>query len=129
MAKFLIDTDVLIDHLRGHTKARDYLHKRWAAGDTLYCSVISRAELIAGMHSEEEDSIRALLASLHEIPIDKRIAEGAGAYRRQFAKSHGVLLPDALIASSAKSIDARLITLNAKHFPRKDVPVATPYQL
>ena len=128
MDKLFIDTDVLIDHLRGHAKAREYLHKHWAAGDALHCSVISRAELFAGMRPEEEASIRILLAGLHEIPIERGTAEEAGVYRGRFGRSHGLLLPDALIAASAKSINATLVTLNAKHFPMKDVIVVTPYR-
>lgn len=128
MAYLLIDTDVLIDHLRGHAKAKDYLRRRWAAGDVLHYSVITRAELFAGMRPNEEASIRALLASMHEVFIDSRIAEEAGAYRRQFGQSHSLLLPDALIAASAKSIGAKLITLNIKHFPMKGIHVIAPYR-
>ena len=128
MDKLLIDTDVLIDHLRGHAKAREYLRKHWAVGDSLHCSVISRAELFAGMRPEEAASIRIFLAGLHEIPIESGTAEEAGIYRGRFGRSHGLLLPDALIAASAKSIGARLVTLNAKHFPMKDVTIVTPYQ-
>ena len=129
MADLFIDTDVLIDHLRGYAKAKDYLYKRWAAGDILHFSVISRAELFSGMRSGEEASIRVLLTGMHELLIDQMIAEEAAAYRRQFSKSHGLLLPDALIAASAKSIGARLVTSNTKHFPMKDITVVAPYKL
>jgi predicted nucleic acid-binding protein len=36
-------------------------------------------------------------------------------------------LPDALIAASAKRIGARLISLNKKGYPMKDVEVQVPY--
>jgi predicted nucleic acid-binding protein len=35
----------------------------------------------------------------------------------QYYKSHNVGLADAIIAASASSIDALLVTLNRKHFP------------
>jgi len=129
MARLLLDTDILIDHLRGRKQAKEYLRKRWAGGDELYCSVISRAELFSGMRSREEASIRALLGLLHEIPVEAGVAEEAGRYRQKFGKSHGLLLPDALIAASAKSISATLVTLNTKHFPMRDITVVAPYKI
>jgi predicted nucleic acid-binding protein len=33
-----------------------------------------------------------------------------------------------LIAASAKSVGATLVTLNAKHFPMKDITVLMPYR-
>lgn len=128
MAKALIDTDVLIDHLRGYDKAKGYLQARQKARDTLYYSVISKAELFAGTRPGEERLLRALLASILEIAVDGPIAEEAGAYCRKFTKSHGLLLPDALIAASAKSVGATLVTLNTKHFPMKDITVIAPYR-
>jgi predicted nucleic acid-binding protein len=40
-----------------------------------------------------------------------------GSFRRQFARSHGTGLLDALIAATAEAHGARLVTCNARHFP------------
>nr|BAL58638.1 PilT domain protein [Candidatus Acetothermum autotrophicum] len=128
MAHLLIDTDVLIDHLRGLEQAERFLRERRESGDLLYSSVITHAELLAGARPSEERLLRALLGSLQVVIIDGAVAEQAGLYCRQYRKSHGLLLPDALIAASAKSIDAVLVTLNAKHFPMKDITVLVPYR-
>jgi len=127
MAKYLIDTDVLIDHLRGYPQARAYLEERHKEGDLLDCSVITRAELFSGLRPGEEGQVRALLDSLQEVPVDRAIAEEAGAYRRRFGKGHELLLPDALVAASAKERGATLVTLNVKHFPMEDIPILSPY--
>jgi len=48
MKRFLIDTDVIIDHLRGEEKARNYLRQiKSEHSDVLY-SVITKAELLLG---------------------------------------------------------------------------------
>ena len=36
---------------------------------------------------------------------------------RHFHKSHGIDIPDALIAATAEHHELRLATLNVKHFP------------
>jgi hypothetical protein len=128
MANLLIDTDVLIDHLRGVEQAKRFLRERRESGDLLYSSVITHAELLAGARPPEEPLLRALVGNLQAVVIDAAIAEQAGFYCRQYSKSHGLLLPDALIAASAKSVDATLVTLNAKHFPMKDITVLVPYR-
>lgn len=128
MSNLLVDTDVLIDHLRGLEPAKRFLRGRRESGDSLYCSVITYAELLAGARSREEPLLRALLAALQAVTINEAVAEQAGLYCRRYSKSHGLLLPDALIAASAKSINATLVTLNVNHFPMKDIQVLVPYQ-
>ena len=44
MKRYLIDTDVIIDHLRGERKARDFLKQIKEEADILY-SVMTKAEL------------------------------------------------------------------------------------
>jgi predicted nucleic acid-binding protein len=55
MERYLIDTDVIIDHLRGEEKARDLLKGiKVKDADILY-SVITKAELYAGVRPREEE--------------------------------------------------------------------------
>lgn len=128
MDSYLIDTDVIIDHLRGKKLASDFLKKLKAEGCTIFYSVITKAEIYSGVRSEEEEIVADLLKSLTEISIDGEIAEAAGRYKSRFHASHSLLLPDALIAACAKKVSARLITLNIKHFPMKDIEIQVPYQ-
>ncbi len=126
MATWLVDTDVLVDHLRGHREARDFLAGRIEAGERLCCSVITTAELHAGLRTGEERVLRALLSCLEQLPVDRGVAEAAGEYRRQYGPSHGVLLPDAIIAATARAERATLVTSNRRHFPMGDLCVVTP---
>jgi predicted nucleic acid-binding protein len=51
------------------------------------------------------------------LEVDERIAVRAGLMVRPYRKSHGVGLADAIIAATVEVEDARLATLNVKHFP------------
>lgn len=104
MADLVLDTDVLIDHLRG---ARPLLREFEGAA---YSSV-TRAELYAGV---ENSDIEALLSTLVEIPFEKAIADGAG----QIKRSIGLGLADAAIASTALVMGRTLVSRNRKHFAR-----------
>ncbi len=106
MAEVLIDTDVLIDHLRGA--------RALEPGDGgLACSVVTRCELFAGRRVDE-DGVRRLLADFSEIPVDRQVAEQAGRIRR----AAGLRTPDALIAATALAAGLTLVTRNARDFDR-----------
>jgi predicted nucleic acid-binding protein len=67
------------------------------------------------------------IGSFQIIPIDENIATRAGIIRRDFGKSHGTGLADAIIAATAEAQQANLVTLNSKHFQMiKDVVL--PYK-
>ena len=127
MNRCLIDTDVIIDHLRGEEKARDFLKQLKAEEADILYSVITKAELYSGVRPKEEEKVASLLNSMEEVRIDGEIAVAAGRYRNKLYASHGLLLPDALIAASAKQVGAVLVTLNKKHYPMKDIKIQAPY--
>ncbi len=104
----LVDSDVLIDHLRGH--------RRFVPGDELvFVSSITRAELFSGRGSDETAVVR-LLEPMHELVVDGAVAERAGRIRRE----HAVRLPDALIAATALEHGLVLMTRNRRDFD--DIP-------
>jgi len=47
-------------------------------------------------------------------------------YRRDYGKSHGVGIADAIIAALAKDLNAKLATLNKKHYPMLQA-IEVPY--
>jgi predicted nucleic acid-binding protein len=123
----LLDTSVLIDHLRGNAGARDAMAGAVSAGHRLAASVVVKVEVLAGMRSVEEKPTRRLLDALEWYPVDDRIAEDAGRLANRYLRSHpGVDPVDYIVAATATAYDASLWTRNVKHFPMFDA-LATPY--
>jgi predicted nucleic acid-binding protein len=123
-APLLLDTDVLVDYLRGRAEAAAYLESRT---EPLLISTITVAELFAGVRETgERRLLEQFLGAFEIVPLTREIAQAGGLYRRDYGPSHGVGLADALIAATAELRQARLVTLNARHFPGLEVEV--PYQ-
>ena len=123
--RLLLDTDVLIEYLRGRSEAVEYLE---SLSSDLYLSVISVAELFAGVKDDEEErSLRRFLLAFVILPVTEKVARVGGLYRRDFRTSHGTGLADALIAATAEENGANLVTFNRRHFPM--VPrITVPYE-
>lgn len=113
----LVDSDVLIAHLRGVVAARDWLVSARKDGP-LAISVVSTAELIGGMRTAERREVWRLLASFRVQPATEVIARRAGDMMRRYRRSHNRIgLGDYLIAATADVQDLQLATLNVWHFP------------
>jgi predicted nucleic acid-binding protein len=113
----LVDSDVLIAHLRGVDAARDWLIGTRKNGP-LAISVVSIAELVGGMRSIERREVWRLLASFRAEPTTEVIARRAGEMMRRYRRSHtGNGLGDYLIAATADVKGLQLATLNVRHFP------------
>ena len=106
MTDLLVETDVLVDHLRGRREFR-------AGHDRVYHSILTRAELFAG-RAEQEDEVGELLATLSEVGLNRHIAEEAGRIRR----SSRLGLADALVAATALHLGVPLMTRNRRDFER-----------
>ena len=118
MRQIVVDTDVLILHLRGNKAAREAL-REVAQDSLLCCSAITIGEIHAGMKEQEREKTEKLLNSLLVIDVNRNIATLAGDYRRTI-KSHQLELDDCLIAATCVVQKATLITGNIKHYPMKD---------
>jgi len=111
----LVDTDVLIDFLRGNENAAALVRERSAR---ILLSPIVIAELYAGVKGKAEMTILEDFISLFRVvPLTVEIARTGGLYKRDFGKSHGVGLADALLAATVDAEKAELKTLNVKHYP------------
>lgn len=114
--KTLLDSSVLIAHLRGEPGATGLLLS--LATEERLASVLSRAEIEGGMRSAERARVASLFGALKLLPVTDPIASRAGEHLRRHRRSHpGIDLVDYLIAATAELHGARLATLNVRHFP------------
>jgi predicted nucleic acid-binding protein len=116
MANLLLDSNILILHLRKRGSATEFL-LQWGEQDNLHISVATRTELLAGMKPNEERTTIALLNSLRNLPVSDEVADRAGRLIYRLART-GIQLsfPDALIAATALIHSLAIITTNAAHF-------------
>lgn len=118
MGEYLLDTNILILALRGHAGALDFLESLEQAEERVCISVVTRAEILAGMHPHEESRTLELLNALGNLPVDEDIADQAGRWVYQYARQGvQISLPDALIAATAFLYGLTLVTTNPRHFP------------
>ena len=119
--KALFDTNILIDYLDGVEAARQEIGRfteRWI-------SPITWMEVMVGVESGQEETVRTFLARFGQVPIDEAVAELAVSLRRE----HRIRLPDAIVWASARLGDALLVTRNTRDFPADDPGVRVPYRL
>ncbi|MEW6751330.1 MAG: type II toxin-antitoxin system VapC family toxin [Candidatus Latescibacterota bacterium] len=111
----LVDTDVLVDFLRGYDKAVALVTGHAAR---IVLSAVVVAELYAGVKGDaEQAAVESFVSLFRVVPVDARIAKTAGLYRRDYGRSHGVGLADAILAATAEAEHAQVKTLNTRHYP------------
>ena len=111
----LVDTDVLIWHLRGYAQATRLLDQL----GSLTLSAVSYLEVLQGMRNKAElAAVKKMLerraATL--LPISEAITQRAIALMESLTLSHGLQMGDALIAASALVHQLPVLTGNVKHF-------------
>jgi predicted nucleic acid-binding protein len=112
----LLDTSVLIAHLRGDERATRLLLDIPTADRV--ASVLARIEVEGGMRSDERRPVASLFGVLRLLPVTDQVARRAGEFLRAYRRSHsGIDLVDYAVAATAELHGARLATLNVKHFP------------
>ena len=111
----LVDTDVLIWHLRGYPRATQKLD----SFSTLTISAVTYMELLQGLRSKAEmNALQQSLAMRHtqRLPITPAISERATSLMEGMVLSDGLQMGDALIAATALEHQLPLLTGNVKHF-------------
>ncbi len=112
----LIDTDVLIDASRGLAQAREFLNEV-SNGGGIIISVISAMELTSGCRDTAQlSSVKQFLAGVTVVPITEAVSVRARQLMETFVLSHGLMLPDALIAATALESSLALYTRNIRHY-------------
>ncbi|OGK16007.1 hypothetical protein A2690_00955 [Candidatus Roizmanbacteria bacterium RIFCSPHIGHO2_01_FULL_39_12b] len=123
MKYILPDTNVIILAFSGQELIADHFRK-WIIDKQLIFSTIVIAEFLAGATDEDEKYLNALLSQFPIAPVDLLVAQFGAGYRKKYHyEKTRVLLPDCLIAATAKVNGATIATLDKKDYPMKDVSI------
>ena len=119
--KAVLDSNILIDYLRGINKARIEI----ALYNEPLISPITWMEVMSGATDEEEKQLnRNFLDRFQRVELVLPVMEQAATLRN----THRLKLPDAIILASAQVNNLMLVTRNTKDFdPRKLPNVRVPY--
>lgn len=123
----LVDTSVIVDHLRGYSPASELLDELLAEDVRLMTSELVRFELLAGVRSKDEEALETFLEVVDIVPVVEPIARQGAALARAHRGSHsGIDSVDYLIAATSMVLDAPLLTRNVRHFPMLE-NLTSPY--
>ncbi len=111
----ICDTDIFIEALKSNSRAIDLL--RNVGFENIAISAVTVMELYFGaLNKRELIKIKSRLQQLTILQIDQDICEKAIALVEKYAKSHGLHIPDALIAATAICHRMEFLTYNVKDF-------------
>jgi len=116
MSSYLLDSDIIIWHLRGKKAVTEML-RDLQKGGVPACSALSVLEVQLGVKQGEEVKTDRFLASLNIFDVNRTVANRAAQLVRE-NKTRGITmdLPDAIIAATCILHDLVLVTYNKKHY-------------
>jgi predicted nucleic acid-binding protein len=111
----LCDSTVIIDAINNVSKAQEELLS--IGSQNVLISVITEMEVLAGaINKEHQLKLEKKLKQYNILQIDNRISSKATELIKKYKLSHGLLIPDAIIAASCLVYDFKLLTDNVKDF-------------
>jgi len=98
-------------------------------GGGVIISIVSAMELTAGCRNAGQlAGVRQFLRQCEVLPLTEAISERARQIMESYVLSHGLLLPDALIAATALEAGIPIYTRNTRHFAMiPNLEVVQPY--
>ena len=112
----LVDTDVLIDFGHGIEEAANFIEVE-ATQSSLAISAITVIELLAGARNRKEQrQLKGFLHPFEIVHLSESISKEAIRLIEQYRLSHGLLMPDALIAATAIQLNLSLVSKNQRDF-------------
>lgn len=122
----LLDSDVIIEILRGNDDVIAAAVALEAGATPTYCTAISWAEIYAGLRPGEEAATAAFFEARGEVVLDAVAGRQAGHYMARYSGSHGVEIADALVAAATTTAGLVLWTRNRRHYPMADLRLYEP---
>ncbi|MCW1967857.1 MAG: type II toxin-antitoxin system VapC family toxin [Anaerolineae bacterium] len=127
MASYLIDTTILIDLLRGHAPALNWINQ--FTFNQRFISFVTVAELLLGVRNKQEQQlVLRELAGYQVLYLSSAGQQWSIDVFGQLRLSAGIGFLDCLIAACAYEHSLTLATLNVKHFRViSEIKLAKPY--
>jgi predicted nucleic acid-binding protein len=130
MSYHLLDSDAVIDLLKGIAASATLLRNLRNDGHVLATSSVVIAEVWSGLAPADQQTGEEFLDALVFLPTSPTAGRQAGEWRYAYARQGvAVSLTDALIAATARQHNAVLVTGNVRDFPMPDVrllPIPRP---
>ncbi len=118
---YLLDSDIIIWILRNNQKVIDKVSQLRKKSE-IAISVISIAEIYKNVFPSEIIQAEEFIKQHIIFDINTETAKIAGLYWQQYHKNlQDLSLADCLIAATANTNGAILVSLNKKHFPMKNI--------
>lgn len=120
--KFIIDTDVCIDFLKGQEYVQSIIKELLIKGNA-YLSILTYYELLRGAYTKnQQKAVEDFVNGFEILNINTEIIKiGAKFYRNYREKGVTLSTVDTLIMATAKIYGLKIITRNVKHYPEKDL--------
>ncbi len=125
--KLLVDTDIIIDYLKGVKPSRDLFRSRDL---DIYCSVLSKKELLStvGLCDSDRKKIVGLLSKIKVLKIDNDINKRYSFLIDKYSERQDLIV-DYIIAATAWAKNLPLLTRNRKHFEHiEEVKLSPVYE-
>ena len=111
----ILDTNIIIELFKGNVETEELLKK--IDEKEFAISVITSMELYYGaINKRELNKIKKFLKSFNLLTINEEISKIALDLIEKYSKSHGLDIPDALIAATSLYYEIPLLTYNKKDF-------------
>ena len=111
----ILDTNIIIELFKGNAETKELLEN--INEENFAISIITSMELYYGaINKRELNKIKKFLKSFNLLVINEEISKIALELIERYSKSHGLEIPDALIAATSIYYDAPLLTYNKKDF-------------
>jgi predicted nucleic acid-binding protein len=124
LSRYLLDTTVLIAHLRGDSGVSRLLLDLLADGHRLGICCINVAEVERGLRPAERKRAKELIDRFEYFDTTREAAGRAGRYQAELQRKGRTLhTADAIIAGTARAHGAVLVTDNLGDFPMADLVV------
>ncbi len=111
----LCDTNILISWLKGNSQTIDALQV--IGLDSILIPSVAFMELLQGCRNKNEViHLKRKVKAYHVIHFTDTTSRLALQLMEKFKLSHGLLIPDAIIAATALTFNLKLFTYNTKDF-------------